>query len=358
MEKVHFQKKNEFEDVLKSRVNDYFTSNHIQTTGNWQLHAKAILTIVGIIGLYYWLVFQCDNVLEACILTFFLVQCKVLLAFNVMHDGGHYSFSKKKWVNDLAVKSLDFLGSSSFLWRQKHNSLHHTYTNIHGKDDDIEIGDMIKLSPTQEHKSWHKYQHIYALFLYGFLSLYLLLYSDFQRFISGKVGDTPIANYTKKELTFFISSKVFYFLYTLIIPMFFHSPLVVLAFFIAGHLLFGLTLSVVFQLAHTVEETKFPIADSKGDLPFSWVEHQLHTTSNFAPNNHLLTFYCGGLNYQVEHHLFHRISHVHYPKISHIVKQTCEEFGKPYHSTPSFIQALKSHLQFLKRMGNPIERKI
>lgn len=351
MNKVSFPSKSDFEQILRQRVEQFFKDNNLKQTGDFGLHLKAIFTFLGILTVYYFLVFQTSSMWTAIGLVFLLVQLKILLAFNVMHDGGHYSFSSKKWINDLAVRSMEFLGSSSFLWRQKHNTLHHTYTNVDGKDDDLVIGSMMRLCPTQKHYVWQKYQHIYGPILYGFLSLYLLVYSDFQKFISNKIGDTPLQKYSKKDLLVFILSKLFYVSYTLIIPMMFHSIWSVLGLFLFGHVIFGLTLSVVFQLAHTVTITEFPQSQEDGQMPYSWMEHQLRTTTNFAMKNPIVTFYCGGLNYQVEHHLFHRISHVHYPKISPIVKQTCEEFGKPYHYAPSFWSALKSHFSFLKQMG-------
>lgn len=351
MEKLHFPHRNDFDQIIRSRVNDYFKNNNIKQTGNSWLFTKAIIALSGIVITYLCILFGNLSWYTALFATFMLVQFQILLAFNVMHDGGHQSFSTKKWLNNIASWGMDLLGSSSFLWKQKHNNLHHTYTNVHGKDDDIDVAGMIRLSPEQPYRSWHRYQAIYAPFLYGFLSLYLLLYSDFQRFFLRKIGDTPISHLKVKDIAFFSFFKIFYFAYTLVIPMFFYNPLFVLLYFIFGHFIFGLTLSIVFQLAHTVNETNFPTPDEKGNMPFSWVEHQLNTTCDFAPNNPFITFYCGGLNYQVEHHIFHKISHIHYPAISKIIKETCEEFGKPYHVNKSFFLALVSHFKFLHKMS-------
>jgi linoleoyl-CoA desaturase len=351
MDKLHFPPKKEFDQILKNRINNYFKDNNVKQTGNTKLHSKALILLIGTVLTYSYLIFGHQSPLSALFFTFLLIQFQILLAFNAMHDGGHQSFSNKKIINDIASWSMDFLGSSSFLWKQKHNSLHHTYTNINGKDDDIEIGSLLRLSPEQKLQPWHKFQFIYAPFLYSFLSLYLLFYSDFQRIFTKKIGTTPFSHLYRKDLIFFYSAKSLYFIYALIIPMFFHNPLVVIAYFIFGHFVFGLTLSLVFQLAHTVKETSFPAPDKNGILPFSWVEHQLNTTCDFAPGNKFVTFYCGGLNYQVEHHLFHKISHIHYPNISKIVKQTCAEFNKPYLVNQGFFQALSSHFRFLKQMG-------
>jgi linoleoyl-CoA desaturase len=350
MDKVNFPPRIEFDNILRTRVTNYLKENEIKETGTKAMQFKGLAFFLSALMFYYFLVFQTTSPWVALGLTFLLVQAQILLAFNVMHDGGHGSFSSKKWLNELAAYSMEFLGASNALWKQKHNSLHHTYTNIDGKDDDLDIGKLMRLSPEQEKKPWHKYQHIYAPFLYGFLSLFMFA-TDFSKMFKKKIGNTPLRTYTKRQLMGFLLCKVLYVSYTLIIPMMFHSPLIVLGYFLFGHFIFGLTLSIVFQLAHTVRETDFPAPNEKGDLPYSWAEHQLHTTSNFAPKNWLVTFYCGGLNYQVEHHLFHKVSHVHYPKISKIVQETCKEYNKPYNVSPSFWYALQSHFSFLKLMG-------
>lgn len=351
MDKLHFPQRNDFDQTIRNRVQDYFKNNNIKQTGNFWLFTKAFISLSGILISYLSILLGNLSWYQALFATFMLVQFQILLAFNVMHDGGHQSFSTNRHLNNVASWGMDFLGSSSFLWKQKHNSLHHTYTNVHGKDDDIDVAGMIRLCPEQEHRPWHTFQAFYAPVLYGFLSLYLLLYSDFQRFFSKKIGDTSLTHLKFKDIAFFSVFKVVYFLYTLVIPMFFYNPGYVLLYFLFGHFILGLTLSIVFQLAHTVNETTFPKPDTEGNMPHSWVEHQLNTTCDFAPNNPFLTFYCGGLNYQIEHHIFHKISHVHYPAISKIIKETCEEFGKPYHVNKSFFKALSSHFQFLYKMS-------
>lgn len=350
MTKLQFPTRTDFETEVRARVQRYFQDNQLPQTGTAALHLKTLGICLSIAVLYYFLVLETQSLALGLVLTFLFAQVNILLAFNVMHDGGHGSFSSKRWLNTLAAGAMDFLGSSSLLWRQKHNNLHHTYTNVAGKDDDLDVGGMIRLSTEDTHKPWHRYQHIYAPFLYAFLSLYLLLYSDWERFHSKKIGSTPLQTFGWKELSFFVATKVFYIGYMLIFPMFFQPVWAVVLCFLFFHFVLGLTLSIIFQLAHTVEETEFPVAQDN-HMPYSWLEHQLRTTCNFAVNNAFLTFYCGGLNYQIEHHLFHKVSHVHYPAISRIVKSTCQEYGKPYHESPSFFKALGSHIHYLKRVG-------
>lgn len=351
MDKLHFPRRSDFEQTVLTRVQDYFKNNNVKQTGNSWVFAKACFLLTGILSSYFFILYGKLSWPTALLVTFLFVQFQILLAFNVMHDGGHQSFSTNKTLNNIASWGMDFLGSSSFLWKQKHNVLHHTYTNVDGKDDDIDISGMIRLSPEQNHRPWHRFQAFYAPFLYSFLSLYLLFYSDFQRMFSRKIGNTSLTHIKPKDIAFFAVFKIFYICYTLVIPMFFYPPQFVILYFLLGHFILGLTLSIVFQLAHTVNETTFPKPDEKGNMPYSWLEHQLHTTCDFAPKNPFVTFYCGGLNYQIEHHLFHKISHVHYPAISKIISQTCKEFNKPYHVNSSFLKALTSHFKFLYKMS-------
>jgi linoleoyl-CoA desaturase len=114
----------------------------------------------------------------------------------------------------------------------------------------------------------------------------------------------------------------------------------------------GLTISVVFQLAHMVEDTEFPSPDIvTNKINNEWAIHQVSTTANFATKNKLVSWLLGGLNFQVEHHLFPRISHIHYPKINQFVKETCQEFNIAYHEYPTMLKAFGSHLAHIKKLG-------
>lgn len=350
--KISFEPRNAFLDTLKSRVEAHFAETGQQPTGNWRLYRKTVLALAMIAGCYsalVWLTLPWWAVLACAVL---LCQGYVLLAFNVMHDGAHGSYSRHRWVNTLMGASMDFMGSSQLLWRQKHNSMHHTYTNIDGVDDDISIGPLIRLSPHQAWKPWHRYQHLYAVPLYSLLTLYWLLGSDLYKFSTGKIGDTPMQSRTPAQVGYFLATKVAYFGYTLVIPMLYQPVWAVLLVFVGVHMLFGMSLALVFQLAHTVEGTQFPKPAASGHLETDWAVHQFNTTANFAPHNRLACFYMGGLNYQIEHHLFHKVSHIHYPQIAPIVRETCREFSVQYLSFPSVREALKAHFQFLRRLGS------
>ena len=118
------------------------------------------------------------------------------------------------------------------------------------------------------------------------------------------------------------------------------------------HITLGLSLSVVFQLAHVVEETEFEFCgEDDVIIENEWAIHQIKTTANFAPNSAFITWFVGGLNYQIEHHLFPRISHIHYPELSKIVEAKCVEFGIQYNSMPTMGNAIASHYRHMRTLG-------
>jgi linoleoyl-CoA desaturase len=120
------------------------------------------------------------------------------------------------------------------------------------------------------------------------------------------------------------------------------------------HFTAGMIMSTIFQMAHVVQGAEQPLPDAKGIIHMEWTVHQLHTTSDFAQKNVILNWYAGGLNYQVEHHLFQHISHIHFPQIAPIVKEMTTKYGITYNVKPSFSLALKSHVHRLKELGKPI----
>ena len=346
------QGKDDFHVQLKERVNKYFTNTNRSTAGNFQLLFKAALFSLGYILVYVHLVFFTPNVwiaIPECILFGFLTAA---IGFNVMHDGAHGSFSKNKILNKMAGSSLNFLGASAIMWNMKHNIIHHTYTNIDGVDDDIEARPWLRFATTQKKLKMHKFQHYYFWFLYTMLHLLWIFLTDYQKYFKGKIGEMPIRKMTIREHISFWVAKIGYLF------MFVVLPIMLLGFgkWIVGFLLItmvtGFVISIVFQLAHTVEHTEFPMPDVlTNKIENDWAIHQINTTANFATNNKLISWFVGGLNFQIEHHLFPLISHVHYPAISKIIKRTCAEYGVNYVEYPKMRTAIYSHIMYLKRLG-------
>jgi linoleoyl-CoA desaturase len=278
----------------------------------------------------------------------------VSIGLNVMHDANHGAFAKKRRWNEFIGLSVNLLGINSRLWRIKHNILHHTYTNIHGNDDDINAPSIIRLSPGSKRFKIHRFQHIYAWFIYGFFTMFWIFYRDFKYFYRfnkmGFVKGNPVI-----ELLLIISWKLIYIFLFIILPcLVLDNPVwvVLLAYFLMKFMV-GLVITTIFQLAHVVPGTKFPTANDHGKVESNWHVHQIETTANFAPKSRVMSWFIGGLNYQIEHHLFPSISHVHYKAISKIVKQTALEFNIRYNVQPNLISAINGHAKLLKKLGKP-----
>jgi len=343
--------KENFAQELRKQVNQYFQSNNLSKFGGKKILIKAGLLIL-FFGINYGLWLFLDSAMWLKIfLSISLGILTALIGFNIMHDGAHQSFSKNKTINEIAGYSLNFLGANVFFWKTKHNIVHHTYTNIPEVDDDIEAGIFMYLNPSKKKYKLHRFQHLYFPFMYALLYLYWVFYADYKKYLSKKVGVVEIQGFSLKEKLIFWISKLFHLIVFVILPI------IILGFnqwfvlFLVYTFTAGLVLSIVFQLAHIVEETTFPTPDEKNNIEDEWMKHQLKTTANFAMNSKILSYLLGGLNYQIEHHLFPTISHIHYPNISKVVQQVCEQFNVPYYAHPTMLVAIQSHYHKLKQLG-------
>lgn len=337
---------------LKNRVNTYFKTNNIVTTGNYKLYVKAALLITAYLLLYTHLVFFTPSIWIAIPECMFLGLITAGIGFNVMHDGAHGSFSNNPKVNILAAFTLDFLGASSFMWNTKHNVIHHAFTNIEGVDDDIEAGKLLRMAPQQKRRGIHKYQYMYFWALYSLLYLTWVFYTDYKKYFTSKVGNVPLKKLKQLDHILFWAFKAFHLVMFVLLPIYLVGFQGWLIGFLAYASFSGIILSLVFQLAHVIEETSFPdIAQPANKLEDEWALHQLKTTANFAPKNKFITWWVGGLNFQIEHHLFPRISHIHYPVISAIIKKTCKDLNIPYIEHRTMQLAIVSHVAHLKQMG-------
>jgi len=343
---------NSFHSELKLRISDYFDEVGKSTTGNYKLFIKAVILMVCFAFIYIHLVFFTPPVLWQ-ILESLLLGCVVAaIGFNVMHDGAHGSFSKYKWVNSLAAFSLNILGGNSFMWNMKHNVIHHAFTNVDGVDDDIDIQPWMRMSSTQKKYRLHKYQHLYFWVLYSLLYLFWIFILDYQKYFKSKVGNIPLKKMKPADHFVFWGFKVFHLFLFVGLPVYMVGFSSWLISFLIFTCVAGFVLSVVFQLAHTVEHTSFPMPDKiTNKMEDEWAIHQIKTTANFATRNKVVNWLVGGLNFQIEHHLFPKISHIHYPAISKIIKQACLEYGIQYIEYRRVRHALASHVSYLRQMG-------
>jgi len=353
MPRVTFNNRNTvFYTALKLEVETYFQQKKLRKTGNWKLFLKTGI-LIPLAASIYILLFVFDFPLAwVATLGGLLGLVLASIGFNIMHDACHGSYSQYKWVNEILGLSLNMLGGNAFIWKQKHNIIHHTYTNIDGMDDDISFTSLLRLCPTKRWMPVHRVQHIYLFFIYSLTSFAWVFGTDFKKYFSQRVYTTPLTRMSKKEHFIFWASKLVNIVLYILLPVFLKGWLFCLVFFISTHIVLGFILAIVFQLAHVVENTEFELASKDSKLiENEWAIHQVKTTANFATRNKIVSWFVGGLNYQIEHHLFPRVSHIHYPALRRIVKNTCARFNIPYNEYPTMISAIVSHLRMMKFLG-------
>jgi linoleoyl-CoA desaturase len=344
----------QFTTTLRKNVSDYFSEKKISTKGNLKMVFKSIIMISAYfipfilmltLPLNSWIIFPLAVIMGIGMAG---------IGMSVMHDAVHGSFSKKGWLNKLFGSTMYFIGGNTFNWKVQHNMLHHTYTNIEGFDEDIEPKASLRLSKHTPLKKIHKFQHIYAFVLYCFMSLSRIFTEIKQLIKYNKTGITKLQGSTpKKEMTKLIVAKSVYLLIILGLPLIF-SPFswwLILLGFLLMHCVAGIFMSTVFQMAHLVEEVAQPFPNQEGNIENEWMIHELETTANFSKRSRLFGWMIGGLNYQIEHHLFPNICHVHYRAISPIVERTVKEFGLRYNENRTFFKAIGSHVRMLRALG-------
>jgi linoleoyl-CoA desaturase len=358
MQNVKLTKRDAFSRELTKRVNEYLKSLNREKSGSWRIFTKVpvlfafwfvpyILVLTGVFQSFGWILFA--GALMGSGMAF--------IGLSIMHDANHGAFSRFQWVNKVMSYSMEMLGGSSLNWRIQHNVLHHSFTNVHDMDEDIDAPPFLRFSPNAPKRKVHRFQVLYAWFFYGFMTLAWILSKDFvQLHRYHKMNLLKAQGYTYRQaLWSLIFWKAVYVFYVVVVPIVFVGVIWwqwLIAFFIL-HFVCGSILAFVFQSAHVVPETEFVTEESIQEVnpEQSWAQHQLSTTANFEMWNKPLTWFVGGLNYQIEHHLFPDISHVHYPKISKIVKQTAEEFGYAYNYHRTFAGAILAHMKLLHQLG-------
>lgn len=347
--------KTQFYTVLKQRVDNYFKENNISQHANAQMIIKTVFMFC----LYFipYTLIMSNNFPEWVFWVSWVIMGLGLagIGMSVMHDANHGAYSSNNKVNKLLGLSLNLVGADANNWKIQHNVLHHTYTNIQHYDEDIDIKFGMRFSPNGKYIKAQKFQPLYVFFFYSLMTLYWVTFKDYaqyNRYVKeghNKAGRSK----QKKQLLNMLIWKIIYYTYILVLPIILLDIAwwkVILGFLLL-HGVAGLVLSLVFQLAHVVEDAKFPLPDENGNIENEWAIHQMNTTADFSRNNPLITFYVGGLNYQIEHHLFQRVCHIHYPKIAPIVEQTAKEFGIPYIYNKTFLTAMLSHLRLLSKLG-------
>ena len=351
-QRLTFGRDNSFHTELRRKVDEYFQRTGRRQRDCPQMYLKTAIILLAYVGFYIGLVFFATAWWQALPLAMLLGLAMAAIGFNIEHDGAHQAFSNHAWVNRMMAMTMDLLGASSYVWHWKHDVVHHTYTNIAGHDADIELGIVGRISPHHPRLRFHRWQHFYLWPLYGLNVIKWQLYDDFRDVILGRIGQHRMPRPKRWEWLRFTGAKAVFFAIAFVLPLMLHRPLAVCLFYGVAVVTAGVVVSIVFQLAHCVEEADFPVPPTESrSIDNAWAIHQIETTVNFARRSRVQSWLLGGLNFQVEHHLFPRICHVHYPQISKLVEQTCREYGVVYREHSSFRAGLASHFRWLRRMG-------
>lgn len=345
-----------FQAEVRRRVEDYFTRTGQRPRDCPGMYVKSAVILAWFALSYGLLVFAADAWWQVLPLGVSLALAMAAVGFSVQHDARHHGYSERAWVNKLMALSLDLVGGSSYVWGWKHNILHHTYVNITGHDNDIDLGPLGRLSPHQPHRWYHRFQHWYLWPLYALVSVKWQLVDDFKDVAVGRVGTYRMPRPRGRDLLTFILGKSLFVFLALGLPLLVYPWWTVLLGFAMVSGVTGIVLSIVFQLAHAVGEAEFPLPeDGEKRMARDWAVHQVESTVDFAPQSRLVTWFLGGLNYQIEHHLFPRICHLHYPELAPIVRATCADFGIRYAVHPTVASGIAAHYRWLREMGRAPE---
>jgi linoleoyl-CoA desaturase len=351
LKKLKFAENTGFQIELTRRVDRLFQATGLRERDCPQMYLKTIILLLSLLAAYFSLVFLAQTWWQALILSFVLGLVMVGIGFNVQHDGSHNAYSNFPWVNKLMAMTLDLIGLSSYYWKWGHTVLHHKYPNIAGYDPDVDLGILARKSPYQQLLPHHRWQPYYIWLIYGSYIIEWSFIHDFQNLLTGKFYEDDYPRPKGVNLAIFLIGKGIFLTLAFGIPLMFHSVWNVLTCYIVAEFTMGIVRMVPCSLAHEVEGTTFPLPlESTGAIEQEWAIHQIETTVNF-PCSRFLTWFLGGLNFQIEHHLFPNICHVNYPAIAQVVEQTCQEYGIKYKKHKSIWAGLRSHFRWLHQMG-------
>ena len=342
----------DFSTALHKNVNQYFKDKNTSKYANGAMIFKSIFHLSCWIGSYFLIILGGFDAATTYVLWAILGFFIAMVSVNIGHDAIHGAYSKNKTVNQLLSHTFNINGASAYMWKKMHNVAHHTYTNVDGLDEDIESGQIVRLAPKTPVRSMHKFQHIYAFLLYGLATFSWVYVKDYKKFFTNEVGNYTGKDHPKEEYFYLFFYKFINLVLFVIIPFtVIDLPWQdILLGYLLMHYVAGTTLAMIFMLAHVIEEVHFLDPDEAGNMPNSRDVHQLYTTADFSNQSRLASFLTGGLNMQVEHHLFPHICSIHYRDIAKIVRKTASEYDIPYYES-SFLHAVGSHYRYLKKMG-------
>lgn len=359
MNKLKFSKDEgtEFYKVLNQRIHTYFKEHNLSFRGSPLMNFKIALYF-GLVGVFYVVMLNTTEV--SLFYLFYLLMCLFVLltAFNVSHDAAHGVAVKNKKLNEFLFQlSFNLQGNNAYIWKKYHNESHHLYTNIEGSDIDVLHNPLIRMTDTQSVKWYHKYQYIYAPFLYLLYSLNWFFFRE-TLLVLGYSSRTIKIEIPIKEIIKLFFFKIVYLIFMIGLPIWvltFDWIHIIWAFLI-NHALVSIVFTAVLGVSHLSDHVQHPLPDEDGKLDMSWPKLQMQTSADYNSSSVFFNWTLGGFNAHALHHLLPNICHIHYLKIVPIFRQTAQEFGIEYIEMP-YYKALQSHFRFLRKMGNGVSNR-
>jgi linoleoyl-CoA desaturase len=350
---VNYQKDDAFYLLVSQRVNAYFKNRGISKKADWRMMGKSVFILTLFFGSYTLILSNYFRMWDLFLLQVLFHFSMFLMAVGIAHDGSHFAYAHKKWVNRTITYVFDLIGINSHFWTYNHVHSHHVAPNVPILDSAIESFSAVRLHPKTKRNKLNEKQHLYMFFIYSLVPLFQIFLIEFISFKQKVTGFREGDNHDKWQIIFLFLSKIVFVFYTLVIPLMVVDVAAwqILAGFLAGNMVIGIALGIIFQSTHLCTHSIFPEPDSKGQMSTTYSHHVLLTTSEFAVENPVVTWIAGGLNLHATHHLFPHISHIHLPAVSRIVRQAALEHAMPYKKY-SFWGAIRSHLITLKKLGN------
>ena len=340
----------QFQKILNSNVQAYFDLADKSKYGNHALYAKAALLFVlyAFCSIY---IFFANSLFELFACYGLMGLLSVFLALNIGHEAAHNIFCKNKQLNKFLVYIFDFLGASGQIWKHKHVYSHHPHTNLFQIDLELKQPEIVRIFPQSAYIWIHRYQHLYMPFLYSIYTLIWFCYRDYKDYfeLRNKLSKKQLISLTAS----LVIGKFLFFLRLIILPVLLtkFGCMEIIGAFVFCNLLGSITVTFALISTHVGEHSQFYEPDDHGKIQHSWIQHQFLTTSDFSTDSWWVTWLYGGFNHHLTHHLYPYISHVHYPQLTRIIKNTCDKYQMKYHSQPTIFEAIKSHFKLLRRRG-------
>lgn len=351
----YIRPEDEFCQVLRDRVKAYFDENGINRFANRAMNTKTFVLLGALLLFYALMMSNWFKSWDLIIVQSLFYFTSFVVWVGIAHDAHHKAYTSNTRFNKFLIFIGDMMGVSSYVMDFNHVRAHHSAVNVPHHDVSIDSFGVMRFHPGVPYKKFHRFQAWYILPVYGIATMFKLLIFDFFTLFRSNIGALHIEKHPLKEIVYLIVTKSFVLFMTLVLPMLvLDAPdWLVLSGFVTGHFLSGVGLSMIFQVTHLCDYSRFTEPDESQRIHNAFPLHVVENTSSFSVHNKWITWISGGLNHHTIHHIFPGICQIHFPALTQILKATAKEYGVPYKEYPTMWDAVKSHFLMLHKLSKP-----